>query len=140
MRFTTDHHHRFTRSARSTGISVVFATLVLLTAPLAHASPATGEAVGPVATQQIDGVTFPADFPRASLNTLKVSTPSSFPIGDDQALPLQRAAPRNTTAITTDLYVPGKIQGVNGEPPLAHCRNLANGQRQCVTPAPAGGW
>lgn len=126
-------HHRFTRSARSTGISAVFAALVLLTAPLAHASPTAGEAVGPVATQQIDGVTFPADFPRASLNTLKVSTPSSFPIGGDQA-------PRNTTAITNDLYVPGKIQGVNGEPPLAHCRNMANGQRQCVTPAPAGGW
>ena len=131
-------HHRFTRSGRSTGISVVFAAMVLLTAPLAHASPTAGETVGPVATQKIDGVTFPADFPRASLNTLKVSTPSSFPIGDDQAM--QRATPRNTTAITNDLYVPGKIHGVNGEPPLAHCRNMANGQRQCVTPAPAGGW
>ncbi|WP_109482900.1 hypothetical protein [Paraburkholderia sp. C35] len=120
----------------SGGTSTTGAT-VNTTSGSASTSPnatVSGGQTGPaVATQTIDGVTFPA----ASLNTLKVSTPASLSVDADRAV---RPIPRNTTNITTDLYVPGKISGVNGEPPLAHCRNLVGGGRQCVTPAPEGGW
>lgn len=121
-----------------TGFTLTLALTVLLAAPAAQATPIngnTGTGGASVPMQTIDGVTFPASFPAASLNSLRVSNVSAIPVAEQQ-----RPAPRNTTNITTDLYVPGKIQGVNGDPPLAHCRNLANGQRQCVTPAPAGGW
>lgn len=117
--------HRFTR--------IVMAALVLTSTSLAHASTSTGS--GSVPTQTIDGITFPASFPAGALNSLKVSNAGAIPLAADA-----RPVPRNTTSITPDLYVPGKIKGVNGEPPLAHCRNLANGNRQCVTPAPEGGW
>lgn len=128
------------------GIAIALtATLILTTAPLARAatsagsSDTAGSAGSPtVATQTIDGITFPASFPAGALNSLKVSN-----VSNAGAIPLAaqgRQQPRNTTNITTDLYVPGKIAGTDGQPPLAHCRNLANGGRQCVTPAPSGGW
>ncbi|MCA8448979.1 hypothetical protein [Burkholderia vietnamiensis] len=123
----------FTTTHRLTGIAI--ASLVLLTAPLANAEPGTTS----VPTQQIDGVTFPASFPAGALNALKVPNAASAPLAS-QGTTAKHRAPRNTTNITTDLYVPGAIAGENGEPPLAHCRNLAGGGRQCVTPAPAGGW
>ena len=122
----------FTTTPRWTGLAI--ASLVLLTAPRAFAETAPS-----VPTQQIDGVTFPASFPAGVLKAIKDPTAASAPQAA-QGSTAKRRAPRNTTNITTDLYVPGKIQGENGEPPLAHCRNLAGGGRQCVTPAPAGGW
>lgn len=152
------------RSSTTAGMALLTSAALVLLAPPAYAASAfggtsttgttanttsgsastspnatvSGSQTGPaVATQTIDGVTFPASFPAASLNTLKVSTPASLGVDADRAV---RPIPRNTTNITTDLYVPGKIRGVNGEPPLAHCRNLVGGGRQCVTPAPEGGW
>ena len=116
---------------RLTGLAIGIASLVLLTASQANAES--------VPTQQIDGVTFPSSFPAGVLNALKVPNASTASLAE-QATPSKRRAPRNTTDITTDLYVPGKVKGENGEPPLAHCRNLAGGGRQCVTPPPAGGW
>lgn len=133
---------RFT--TRTTGSALAIAALVLLTAPLAHAEPGTtGTGTSSVPTQQIDGVTFPASFPAGALNQLKVSNVGTVGNVGAGAVPEaghRRARPRNTTNITTDLYVPGKVKGENGEPPLAHCRSMAGGGRQCVTPAPAGGW
>lgn len=127
MRSITTHH-------RLTGLAIGIASLVVLTAHQANA-----ETVRSVPTQQIDGVTFPSSFPAGALNALKVPNASTASLAE-HATPRTRRAPRNTTDITTDLYVPGKVKGENGEPPLAHCRNLAGGGRQCVTPAPAGGW
>ncbi|HDR9280100.1 TPA: hypothetical protein QDB45_001622 [Burkholderia vietnamiensis] len=123
---------RFT-TKRTTGSALAIAALVLLTAHAANATSTTGTASVP--TQQIDGVTFPASFPAGALNQLRVTNVGAIPEASQG-----RPRPRNTTSITTDLYVPGAIKGVDGQPPLAHCRNMANGQRQCVTPAPAGGW
>ncbi|NTX44855.1 hypothetical protein HT749_15720 [Burkholderia cepacia] len=47
----------------------------------------------------------------------------------------------NTTNISPELYVP-KVRWRNGQPPLAHCRQMnqeVNGhmvsRRQCITPA-----
>ncbi|WP_416268315.1 hypothetical protein SD235_11755 [Burkholderia cepacia] len=47
----------------------------------------------------------------------------------------------NTTDISPELYVP-KVRSRNGQPPLAHCRQIneeVNGhmvsRRQCITPA-----
>ncbi|WP_186083158.1 hypothetical protein [Burkholderia gladioli] len=47
----------------------------------------------------------------------------------------------NTTNISPELYVP-KVRSRNGQPPLAHCRQInqeVNGhmvsRRQCITPA-----
>lgn len=49
--------------------------------------------------------------------------------------------PINTTNISPELYVP-KVRSRNGQPPLAHCRQInqdVNGhmvsRRQCITPA-----
>ncbi len=49
--------------------------------------------------------------------------------------------PINTTDISPELYVP-KVRSRNGQPPLAHCRQIneeVNGhmvsRRQCITPA-----
>ncbi|ELA00834.1 MULTISPECIES: hypothetical protein [Burkholderiaceae] len=57
------------------------------------------------------------------------------------ASPLSWAQPINTTNIGPELYVP-KVRSRNGQPPLAHCRQInqeVNGhmvsRRQCITPA-----
>ncbi|MCA8162053.1 hypothetical protein [Burkholderia cepacia] len=49
--------------------------------------------------------------------------------------------PINTTDVSPELYVP-KVRSRNGQPPLAHCRQInqeVNGhvvsRRQCITPA-----
>ena len=51
----------------------------------------------------------------------------------------------NTTNVSPDLYVP-KARSTNGQPPLAHCRQInqeVNGhmvsRRQCITPATTDG-
>lgn len=53
----------------------------------------------------------------------------------------EQQQPINTTNISPELYVP-KVRSRNGQPPLAHCRQInqeVNGhmvsRRQCITPA-----